>query len=263
MPRNLIDEAIATPIAGEYGLPLSSLQGARGMNLDQITAEVLAALGDRTDVAPERIKGWVNEAQQEMAGMIEFDELKGTLIFYSAADQYLYKLPKGVWTIKNVQPATPITGVDSDNYYERITDLDIWRRYMDTSALTNPLFVRGKYMKFNQLLAIWPTPISISPFVVDFTIAPRDLDLGTDVPLFEQHWHTALLDVTLYIAHTRLREYETAAQFKNQALASIREKKVKAVKEQDDVIGTLSFPKRATEIGRRLPYRGGDERDDY
>jgi hypothetical protein len=259
----VFDPSLASPIAGEYGSPGSTSLGTRGKTFLKIATEIYEGLGVRTDASIERCKEWANDAYLELASIVKVPELKGSLNFLAVGGQQLYKLPNGVWTILDVQPNKPLSVTTLDWHYRRVTDLDTWRRIMDSDDLAIPFVDRGAYIKWNQLLALWPVPVSGDAFVLDFRIMPARLEADEDVPIFEEHWHKSIVDMGLAIAHMRLREFDTSAMFRNEVVATIRSKKDKEAEEEEAVIGTVSFPRSWRDLGQKLPRPSMEGRDEY
>ncbi len=191
MPYNVLDPstAAAAPTT-TLGNPLVS----QGETLSSISTELLAQLGNRTDVPAPRLNSWINKAYRSVAGMLTLKELEGSLGLSLVASQPLYLIPIQVAWIKRL-------GVqDSTNYLTwqgrelDPIDLTIYRNLQTSvGGGGSPNGPPRSYFRMNRTVVIWPTPDNAYTAPLDFRVRPNDLVNPTDSPMLPVEFHNAIL----------------------------------------------------------------------
>jgi hypothetical protein len=203
MPFISIDAASAEPAPDLSALaaPLTSV----GETLDSLRDELVAMLGNRTDVTPTRATGWVNRAYRDVCSSVtNIPELRSSYDFSTVVSQPFYAIPKELGHIEKVS----------------LGDLDTYPSYggrelvkTDIGGYRRARLFEGsieRYFRHGSTLVLYPHPDSVVTMVVDFIIRPADLTAPTDSPIIPPEWHEAILLLARAKAHSGLLEFAHA-----------------------------------------------------
>lgn len=261
MPRNALDESVASVLSlGDIAKPLSKSSGAQGKSLEMLRDELALMLGMRTDLTSTLLDGWINDAYAELMTTAKLEESQYSRGFLTVADVGTYLLPAQVWSISQLHPNDSVLDREFSPPFRKVLDIDEWRRLVDSSFISGSRYISraGYFIHWNDVLGLWPNPLSAVPFTLDFVASPMPLVLDDDVPVIKPYLHGSLLMLAASIASFSLREFEVSVTFKNSYVASLREKRSQAEDKKDFVIGGLSFPRSRKELDSRLPREDND-----
>lgn len=185
-----------------------------GETLASLQATMSLELGDRDDYDATRAAGWINKAYQQLAGMVDVNELMASFSGSLVVGQPLYLLP-------SVAQVIGVSIIDATTYREggiplEMTDRDSYRAYRDLDG--EPLL----YFRYNQLLVFYPTPLNIRTYSADVKVRPQPLVDPTDSPILPPEMHDALSLFAISRAMRALRDYKGAQLAYNDGLSSLR-----------------------------------------
>lgn len=250
MPFEPLIPANAVALAGTYGAPQTGVAGLR--TLANLRSELTSGLGNRDDVDQPTLDGYINDACVEMAGLgLDLPQLKTSFQFSTTLNEYQYLLPSGVWVVDSM--ALRDTTIYGNGIpLNKITDEQVWFTLRETSS--NRV---TEFLQKDRVIGVWPNPNVVNTLIVNAQILPQPLVNDGDQPLFGREFEVALLDYCRYIGHSRLREFDMAAQCLNQALANLRQKMSKTAATRSNATPGARVVRTAAELNR---LRGGPSR---
>lgn len=246
MPYITLDETLAEVApAWTVGAPRTSY----GKTLADMTAELQAQLGGRTDIDPARMAVWINDAYLDLASSLNLPELRASLALTILASQPLYMLPD------NFDHSLSAALVDTTSYaYQGGTPLDkiddlMYRRLPDLSDLPRVYFV------FNNMLVLWPTPSQGTSVVLECEAEPMPLVNDTDSPILARAWHEGVQLLAKAKAHAGLLEPDLAQLAMNDYIAWMRRRQDKNAQEKDGMIARARGVRSLRDANRLRPRR--------
>lgn len=241
MPYISLDPATAAVApAINAGQPLT---GA-GMTLADFRAEVIPALGIRTDIPVDRIDRWINQGYFDLASSLDIETLYSSYSFNTVAGQPMYSLPGSVASTRAVSV------VDSASYPtfggRPLEKMDLNEYRTAKEKVDKP---RG-YFRNGIILVIYPTPSDAYAVAVDFRIRPLKLTAVTDSPILPEEWHEAIIISALEKGYRRLMEFDKALTMQNELTNLIRRKRDERAEEETGRVVMSSVPGRHRETLR-------------
>lgn len=225
MPYYHLDTAAATAVAPTLGAPAAG----GSYTLDKLQTELLSSLGGRTDLDPERLAKWINEAYTGLASALDLPEFHASIEFETVSGQPLY--------LAGARLRRTEGGVvrDSTNYSNGgrpifKTDLDFLRRLHDEDGEPTRYFFR------DRLLVLWPTPTAARTVVIDGYFIPQPLVNADDAPILGDEWMEVLEARARSVAFSKLLEFGFAGQAWNEYLTKLREKTDMLAQEKSGMI---------------------------
>lgn len=248
MPFIVLDPtAAAAAPAITFGAPLTSV----GETLLSLREELLLALGTRSDVGTPRANKWINLAYRRFCASLDLDMMEGCYGFSTVVGQPLYKLPPGVFFIRN------ISYLDSTDYpvaggtqLEK-SDLVSYRRKPITTSLD--LTFPTEFFRYGEMLVLYPTPQAVFPMVVDLRIRPQNLVGDTNSPFIPVEYHDDIFMLARQIGFSRLMEFDKSMAVQNERVDAIREKLDPRGEEDQGRIIRSSIPRRGRSVLANSP----------
>lgn len=245
MPYNVLTETGATVIAAStLGAPLNNI----GETLLTFRNELIAMVGNRTDVTPDRVDRWTNYGYVDLASSLDLDDLKGSLGFNLVVDSYRYLLPAEVMATRGKNALSVIDTVtysDLGGLPLRKVDLDAYR--MRSELKEEP----KEFFRERNLLVVWPTPKAIRAMALDFWIRPTKMTLDNHSPILPYEWHEAILLNARKKAFTALLEFDKALAAENDLVSLVRRKQDRDELEDSGRIVLSSVPRHRGQLQRR------------
>jgi hypothetical protein len=221
MPYGPIDFSLAAAAPGTaVGTPLTNV----GETLADYRTEVLLDLGNRTDLTNPQLDKWINQGYRYIAGMIDLKELWGSVDFILEADQPFYQCPDSLMWFKRLSLQ------DDANYpfyggreMEQI-DLEEYRMLpeSDEVQVDGADLPPTKYMRYNRVLVVYPTPLSAFTATADFRVRVSNLEDTTDSPILPEEFHEAIGRAAVWRAKRNLRMFQEAAMAQNDMVSLLR-----------------------------------------
>lgn len=233
------------------GAPLTSV----GETLASFKAELVQLMAQRADVIKDttRQAKWINRGYQHLCGMLTIPELKGSILFPVVASQPLYLLPvdpTGKYQVVE-RIMQPLSLVDDTDYRgggrQIIGPISLSHFY----GLANCTGLPTRFLRYNSMLVLWPTPESVLSLILNFQINPLPLAADTDSPLIPQKWHEGIVLAARWRALRDLKVWNEAAIAKNDMLDVIRPLEDREAEEQASAPSTMRPVRSAHQFYRR------------
>lgn len=224
MPFTVLDPstAQAAPVTN-LGAPAEN----NGMELQDIRAEVLGQLQNRTDVTQggadyTRLDRWINWGYLGVAQILDLKELWASVSMPTVADQPFYLLPNAISWIKKVV-------IDDEDFFLQtggrelaLIDVDTYRNLPDSDEIQASPLLPQSWFRYARMLVEWPTPDDIYSIAVDVRIRPLPLIQEQDCPLLPEEFHEGIVYAAIERAWRALRNPAAAAAAANDKLSVIR-----------------------------------------
>lgn len=238
-PLNPADAQAAPAIS--FGEPLTS----QGKTLDGMLTELVLQLAGRTDITPERLTTFLNDAYIDLATSLKLPELNATLTFETAIGQELYLMPEQVFATYEAAIVDPVTySIRGGQPLDKIS-LDAYRALPVKSGEPEVYFLH------DGMLILWPTPSQIRTVAVDFQGRPLPLAAGTDSPILGREWHEIVFKMAREKAFAAILEFNLAAMVEADWTKQFaRKKDPLAAEEQGRMVGS-SVPRSLSDLKRR------------
>ena len=233
------------------GAPLTNY----GLTLEAMRAEVELLIVGRSDIAEDRITGWINEAYLDLFSSVRFPERDESFELVLDAGQHLYMLPEGIENIQGASVVLPSTSSYSDGHPLESIGLDRYRRLLIRSDEPKYFVRRG------NLFVVWPTPSADRTVGVDVSIVPQRLVSASDSPIISEEWHEAIKLGARRRAFSAMLEAEKAAAEQNDYIDFIRRRRDPAAEQQEGRIIRSSVPRTSKQITNRTYHSVADEDD--
>lgn len=169
-------------------------------NFDSIKAEVIARLGNRTDIAA-RSEIWINDAYMELAiaprfGFYELD--KEDTATTTVNGTRIYALPTDVWWLRVVEDVT-------NDFLLRKKSVD----ELDYMSLT--IGRPNRYARFGASVILDPTPDGAYNMRFRYRKRPSELSTGQS-SVFGREWDEVLTVMAVKIGFEALGEHTKATE---------------------------------------------------
>jgi hypothetical protein len=250
MPFDVIDTATAPLLSGSFGAPRTSY----GRTLAKFQAQLTRKLKGRDDITG-LTADWINDAYREVCAEVDFPELSGQLSFTSTLGQASYKLPVGVYVLRQMYYKNPLY-VNGGYELTKITE-EIYR----ASAVVTPVttYPPTQFFQYHEngvgYVVLWPTPNSAS-FSLSFTfkVTPQPLVNSTDSPILDERWHYPIYLRAVAIALEDLDDEEGSIKALDKYLASIRPKETKESEALEGQVFGISVPRKWADLRKGRTY---------
>jgi hypothetical protein len=246
MPYNLLSSASAGTIdVGTIGAPVVSGVG----NLSDMSSELAAMLGERSDVTVDRLVRWINWGYINLCRSVKLPELLGTGIITTVDDQYQYLIPSVVASTLGASITTD--SWDGGRPLDKIEILG-YRARPDRSGVPNSFFRHG------NLIVLHPTPNKELTVFVDFRVRPLPLGEEDHAPIIGAEWSEAIVLNARRKALGALLEFDKAALANNDYVDVVRGLRDTAVDEDEGRIVLSSVPRSRRQLRRKMRGRDYD-----
>lgn len=181
-------------------------------NFDTIQTEVLARLGNRTDIT-SRLPVWINDAYYEilMAPRFAFYELDKQATAVTTTSLRAYTLPTDLWFILSVRDTT-------NNRKIRRSHWNIYDKRAATEGIPST------YARFGSTIELDPTPDGAYTLIIRYRYRPSELSSGVS-PIVGREWDELLTVLSVIKGFEALEQPEKAVMYRGlfEKLASDRQ----------------------------------------
>jgi hypothetical protein len=254
MPYLNLDAALAAaaPVI-TAGAPLTDT----GKTLAQLRDELKVSLGNRDDYSPLQANTWINDAYLLIASGIKLAETSFGFSFNTIIGQPFYLLPAAVQYTEQLSLGDSADFPVYGGVPIQKIDQQIYRQLPDTD--TDPRGITKAAFRFNRMLVVWPTPVSVHPIYVEGRVRPAPLTNDLDSPILPLEWHRNLLLKAKSFAQEDLEEFDNSERAQNSYVRNLREMGDPQAEEEADGLHTMRPVRRLSDLQRsRVAIEPGD-----
>lgn len=217
MPFTPLDPSIAqiAPVTSA-GEPVIGV----GTNLAEFHDGLIEDLQGRGDIS-SRIDRWINFAYQNLASMLEINELNASMLFPLVADQPFYLLPEVVSWIQWIGVEDSTNYLDGGRGFE-MTTRETYRTLPDSTSSITSGILPYKYFRIGRMLVIWPTPAEAFDATMDFRVRPLPMTAVDHCPILPPEFHSVIYDMAQARALRKLGFRSEGDRVYNDAISTLR-----------------------------------------
>ena len=248
MPYNEIvpGSAAAAPAGISFGEPATG--DAKKRTLLQMRTRLIEECGNLSNRAQSFWDDKINEAYHDLATSKDarFDELRESYSFTTVADQPLYTLPPGVYTISRVAIAEDSDAEDGQPL-----------RKMGMDSYSGLQVSDGRPTDVGReqgVLVLWPTPDGAYDVTVDIRVEPQPLTADNHQIILDSEWNPIIYYMAKSIAMEALQNYTEALIATNRANQMAARKLGKGLDEVG-VVGGIRPVRNRSDLQRTRRHR--------
>ena len=196
------------------------------MNLKELDDELVALVGNRTDITPARRYLWLNNAQKELAYAFPYFQNADKVTTPMVIAQSSYALPSNCVAIYSIRDIT----------LKRKIMRSSFRKFDNIDALQsgNPTH----YCRFGNQFELTPVPSAANSMLLRFGKSITSMSNPTDEPTLPDPWHEVILLGAEARAWRALRMLDQMAIVKNEYLQLLRSREPEwEIEESDEEFG--------------------------
>ncbi len=243
-----LNETTATQIIGPA---LPDFSGVNGYPLSRIKKEVLFAIaqrtGELTGMDTPLVEDWINDAYQQILGMIDTPRLAFSIQVTLPASVSTLGLPPSVREVVSIN--TIKEGLLTPMH--KSIDIEYWRSLETNQDLDNALLNYYLHFSTNQILLQFHPQSTDTTLLVDGFVEAPPLTNPEQCPVLPDALCLGLIDLAISIALRRFGEYTYAGVQNNAALAIIRSHIDEKSKARRGTIAAVTRPRTLAEARRQ------------
>ena len=196
------------------------------MNLGALDDELVALLGNRTDITSARRYLWLNNAQKELAYAFPYFQNADKVTTPMVISQSSYALPSNCVAIYSIRDIT----------LKRKIMRSSFRKFDNIDALQsgNPTH----YCRFGNQFELTPVPSAANSMLLRFGKSITSMSNPTDEPTLSDPWHEVILLGAEVRGWRALRMLDQMAIVKNEYLQLLRSREPEwEIEESDEEFG--------------------------
>ena len=196
------------------------------MNLGSLDDELVALVGNRTDITSARRYLWLNNAQKELAYAFPYFQNADKVTTPMVIAQSSYALPLNCVAIYSIRDIT----------LKRKIMRSSFRKFDNIDALQsgNPTH----YCRFGNQFELTPVPSAANSMLLRFGKSITSMSNPTDEPTLPDPWHEVILLGAEARAWRALRMLDQMAIVKNEYLQLLRSREPEwEIEESDEEFG--------------------------
>ena len=192
------------------------------MNLGELDDELVALLGNRTDITSARRYLWLNNAQKELAYAFPYFQNADKVTTSMVIAQSSYALPSNCVAIYSIRDIT----------LKRKIMRSSFRKFDNIDALQsgNPTH----YCRFGNQFELTPVPSAANSMLLRFGKSITSMSNPTDEPTLSDPWHEVILLGAEVRGWRALRMLDQMAIVKNEYLQLLRSREPEWEQEESD-----------------------------
>jgi len=192
------------------------------MNLGQIDDELVALLGNRTDLTESRRYLWINNAQKELAYAFPYFQNADKATTVMIVSQSEYALPDNCVAIYSLRDVT----------LKRRISRSSFRKFDNIDALQ--LGDPTHYIRFEDHFELTPVPIRTNTMLLRYGKTILDMSIRADIPILPDPWHEVILLGSEIRGLRALKQFDQMAVVKNEYLQLLRSREPEWEQEESD-----------------------------
>lgn len=195
------------------------------MNLGQIDDELVALLGNRTDLTESRRYLWINNSQKELAYAFPYFQNATKINISMVVAQSSYDL-------SILAPSCiAIYSLRNSTLKRRISRTS-FRKFDSIDALQSG--DPTHYCRFGNTIELTPVPIATNTMVLRYGKKITDMSTPNDVPTLPDPWHEVILLGAEIRGLRALKQFDQMAIVKNEYLQLLRSREPEWEQEESD-----------------------------
>jgi len=192
------------------------------MNLGQIDDELVALLGNRTDLTSSRRYLWINNAQKELAYAFPYFQNADKATATMVVAQSEYALPDNCVAIYSLRDTT----------LKRKISRSSFRKFDNIDALQSG--DPTHYIRFQDHFELTPVPSRTNGMLLRYGKTILDMTNTSDTPTLPDPWHEVILLGAEFRGLKALKQFDQMAVIKNEYLQLLRSREPEWEQEESD-----------------------------